>query len=193
MVDLVDRGVRQDAVEAEAPTVVQRGLAWVDAAREPWLKAARPFASVNGYGLFARMTTSRYELLVEGSADGRTWKRYGFKYKPDDPLAAPPVVGVHMPRLDWQLWFAALQPKCGRRAWFLDFVERLLEGSSAVDGLLAENPFRDKPPRMVRVRRAKYSFSDRETRSSTGRVWQVEKAGAYCPAFTLKRLREARR
>ena len=196
MLDLVGRSTLQEAraaVEASEATATQRGLAMVDRARTPLLDFARPFASINGYGLFARMTTSRFELVVEGSRDGHAWKRYGFKYKPDDPKAAPPVVGVHMPRLDWQMWFAALQPRCGQRAWFLDFVERLLEGSDAVHGLLAHNPFPGEPPRLVRVRRERYTFTDAGARAATGRVWAVTDAGSYCPAFTLKRLRAARR
>jgi len=183
MLDLVDGGVRAEHAATR----------WLDEVREPLLSKARPFASVNGYGLFARMTTSRYELIVEGTADGREWKRYGFTYKPDDPASAPPVVGVHMPRLDWQMWFAALQPRCGRRAWFLDFLERLLEGSEAVSGLLALDPFPEQPPRMVRVRRARYTFTGPDVRASTGAVWAVEDAGSYCRAFTLKALRRARK
>ncbi len=43
---------------------------------------AEPFRSTNGYGLFAVMTTTRPEIIVEGSDDGVTWKPYGFRWKP---------------------------------------------------------------------------------------------------------------
>ncbi|MFB6294379.1 MAG: lipase maturation factor family protein, partial [Candidatus Nanohaloarchaea archaeon] len=69
--------------------------------------AVAPFRTVNTYGLFADMTTTRPELVVQGSMDGETWESYEFRYKIDDPGEAPPVVAPHMPRLDWQLWFAA--------------------------------------------------------------------------------------
>src|SRR5262249_7058642 len=67
-----------------------------------------PFRSVNGYGLFRVMTTSRPEIIVEGSADGRTWQAYEFRHKPGDLRRRPDFVAPHQPRLDWQMWFAAL-------------------------------------------------------------------------------------
>src|ERR1019366_7440955 len=35
-----------------------------------------PFMLVNSYGLFRVMTTSRIEIVVEGSNDGQTWQAY---------------------------------------------------------------------------------------------------------------------
>jgi predicted DCC family thiol-disulfide oxidoreductase YuxK len=67
-----------------------------------------PFRTINGYGLFAVMTKERKEILLQGSEDGVTWKSYAFRFKPGDPHRAPPWVAPYMPRLDWQMWFAAL-------------------------------------------------------------------------------------
>ena len=67
-----------------------------------------PFYLANSYGLFAVMTTSRIEIVVEGSNDGQTWQAYEFKYKPGDLARRPPWVAPYQPRLDWQMWFAAL-------------------------------------------------------------------------------------
>jgi hypothetical protein len=36
--------------------------------------------SVNAYGLFAVMTTTRPEIIVEGSNDGVEWKAYEFAH-----------------------------------------------------------------------------------------------------------------
>ncbi len=44
---------------------------------------------VNGYGLFAVMTTSRPEIIIEGSNDGETWLDYEFKFKAGDLRRAP--------------------------------------------------------------------------------------------------------
>src|SRR5207248_315162 len=67
-----------------------------------------PLRSVNDYGLFRVMTTTRAEIVVEGSDDGETWQVYQFRYKPGEARRAPPLVEPHQPRLDWQMWFAAL-------------------------------------------------------------------------------------
>jgi hypothetical protein len=114
-----------------------------------------PFRSVNAYGLFAVMTTTRPELIVEGSSDGREWRAYEFRYKPGDLRRAPPWVAPHQPRLDWQMWFAALD-QFGGSPWLERFCQRLLDGTPAVLDLLAVNPFADAPPRFVRVMRSEY-------------------------------------
>jgi hypothetical protein len=71
-------------------------------------RAVLPFRLVNHYGLFAVMTTERPEIILEGSDDGRSWKPYEFRYKPGDPSRRPRFVAPLEPRLDWQMWFAAL-------------------------------------------------------------------------------------
>src|SRR5262249_55553453 len=71
-------------------------------------RTAAPLRLVNGSGLFAVMTTTRPEIVVEGSADGDTCAEYEFRWKPGDLSRPPPFVQPHQPRLDWQMWFAAL-------------------------------------------------------------------------------------
>ena len=67
------------------------------------------FRIVNGYGLFREMTKDRCEIILEGSADGIDWLPYEFKWKPGDVKRAPGWCAPHQPRLDWQMWFAALR------------------------------------------------------------------------------------
>ena len=110
-----------------------------------------PFRSVNTYGLFADMTESRPEIIVEGSNDRITWETYQFRWKPGDLTAAPKWVAPHQPRLDWQMWFAALQGSYQRTPWFLNFMGALLQGKPKVLQLLADNPFPDTPPRYIRA------------------------------------------
>ncbi|HEX3358129.1 MAG TPA: lipase maturation factor family protein [Tepidisphaeraceae bacterium] len=119
---------------------------------------AEPFRSANGYGLFRVMTKHRYEIIVEGSNNGVDWKTYEFKYKPGEVDRRPAFLPGHMPRLDWQMWFAALydQPS----PWFMSFLERLLRGTPQVTGLLANNPFPEHPPRYVRAELYDYHFAD---------------------------------
>jgi lipase maturation factor 1 len=140
---------------------------------------------VNQYGLFAVMTTSRPEIVIEGSNDGLEWKAYEFKFKPGDVDQAPRWVAPYHPRLDWQMWFAALSNYRSNR-WFSPFMLRLLEGSPDVLGLLAKNPFPDKPPHLVRAVIYEYHFSDVQTRRSTGAWWTRQPLGVYFPAASLR-------
>ncbi len=144
-----------------------------------------PFNIVNGYGLFAIMTTSRHEIVVEGSNDAESWSEYEFKYKPGDTRRVPPWVAPHQPRLDWQMWFAALSD-FRQNPWFVNFMIRLLQGAPDVLALLEKNPFPDKPPRYVRAMMYDYHFTDPSTRSKTGRWWRRELLGPYFPAISIE-------
>ena len=95
-----------------------------------------PFRSANSYGLFAVMTTERLEITIEGSEDGKNWKPYRFRWKPGELNRRPRFTTPHMPRLDWQLWFAALVDDCRSAPWFLRFEQKLLVGAPEVLSLL---------------------------------------------------------
>ena len=86
-----------------------------------------------------------------------------------------------MPRLDWQMWFAALAGDCRSQGWFLAFERRLLEGSPEVLGLLRDNPFPHRPPRYVRARLFLYRFTGRGAEA----WWQREEVGMFCPPAEL--------
>ncbi len=144
-----------------------------------------PFRSFNNYGLFAVMTTSRPEIIVEGSNDGIHWQPYEFKYKPGDLNRRPGFVAPHQPRLDWQLWFAALS-NYRQNPWFENFCIRLLQGSPEVLALLRHNPFPESPPRYIRARVYDYHFTDFETRRQTGAWWRRDTEGIYLPPVSLR-------
>jgi len=148
-----------------------------------WLEMqARPLRIVNPYGLFAVMTVRRPEISIEGSDDGETWQEYTFRYKVSDVNRAPRQVAPHQPRLDWQMWFAALGSPPG---WMLALVMRLLEGSPEVLKLFARNPFPEHPPRYVRAVLHDYRMTDVETHRSTGAWWKREPLGLYLPPLSL--------
>jgi len=154
-------------------------------------RIASPFQIVNSYGLFAVMTTSRPEIIVEGSNDDETWLAYEFRYKPGDLYVAPRWVAPHQPRLDWQMWFAALS-NYRANLWFVAFAARLLEGSPPVLGLLEKNPFPDRPPRYVRAVVFEYKFTDWPERRKTGAWWKREPKGTYLPPMGLRALSRAK-
>jgi hypothetical protein len=147
-------------------------------------RAIASFRSVNSYGLFAVMTTRRPEIIIEGSDDGKTWKEYTFRWKPGDPRRRPSFAGLHMPRLDWQMWFAALG-RCEENSWFVRFLVRLLRGSPEVLALLDRNPFPDQPPHYIRAVLYQYHFTDSTVRSRIGTWWRREPIGLYCPVLSL--------
>jgi len=157
----------------------------------PLEDALDPFRSVNAYGLFAVMTTTRPEIVVEGSSDGVRWLAYEFKYKPGDVGRRLPWVAPHQPRLDWQMWFAALS-EYAREPWFERFCRRLLEGSPAVVGLLANNPFPREPPRFVRAGVYAYHMADWSTSRQHGVWWVREATGRYSPTLSLEARRRDR-
>lgn len=144
-----------------------------------------PFRSVNRYGLFAVMSTTRPEIIVEGSNDGTTWLPYEFKYKAGDLRRRPPWVAPYQPRLDWQMWFAALG-QYEQEPWFRNFCARLLEGSPSVLGLLAHDPFQGWPPRLIRSELFQYRFSDEATRRRDHSWWTRERLGPYSPVVSFK-------
>jgi len=148
-------------------------------------RAAAPLRSANWYGLFSNMTTSRPEIIIEGSDDGATWQPYEFTWKPGEPQKAPSFTGPHMPRLDWQMWFAALGDHRSQ-PWIIPFIQRLLEGSPEVLALLEKNPFPERPPKYVRGVLYDYRFTDRATRQATGAWWRREIVRDYTPPLSLK-------
>ncbi len=144
----------------------------------------QPFYLANGYGLFRVMTKERPEIQVEGSADGIDWVAYEFKWKPGDVNRAPRWCAPHQPRLDWQMWFAALGgPR--QEQWFENFVVRLLENEPSVTRLLARNPFPDKPPKYVRAILFKYQFTTSQEHRATGAWWKRREIGEFFPEAAL--------
>ncbi len=153
------------------------------------------FMWVNDYGLFRRMTETRPEIVIEGSADGKDWKPYEFRWKPGD-LSRPPRFNTpHQPRLDWQMWFEALQLERVHQftgtidsrymsPWFQSLILQLLKGEPQVVGLLEKNPFPAAPPKFIRVLLYEYRFTNGAERRATGDWWHRERVWVG-PAWSL--------
>ena len=155
-----------------------RGAAWWPAWTDRLSGWIDPFRSVNGYGLFRVMTTERPELVLEGSRDSLHWESYGFRYKPGDPERRPGFVAPFHPRLDWQLWFAALAPGQSL-SWLETLGERLRTGTPEVVGLLGRNPFATAPPRYVRAVLYRYRFTTPDERGRSGAWWARSLEGTF--------------
>lgn len=149
------------------------------------LRTTSTFSLVNNYGPFSVMTTQRNEIIVQGSNDALHWSDYEFKYKPGELNHEPIWVIPHQPRLDWQMWFAALDFS-QRKSWFDNLLIRVLQDSPQVLSLLAENPFPDKPPTYIRALLYSYSFTSLQQRNNNGQIWQRQFEGIYRPVQSLK-------
>lgn len=135
----------------------------------------------NSYGLFAVMTTTRPELIIEGSMDGVHYESYELPFKPGPLNRMPPVVAPYQPRLDWQLWFEALKTVDATYVkspspWFVVMMQRLQSNDKAVLSLFSKNPFEkvDGGPNFVRAVVRQYKFTTPQRIFESGNFWQTE-------------------
>lgn len=151
------------------------------AAVAPLLSPFVPFRSANSYGLFSVMTTERPEITVESSRDGLNWKPYRFRYKMDADTGRMPFLLPHMPRLDWQMWFAALEYRAAGSppGWMMPLLGRLQEQSPPVLALLASQGSPAYAPVYFRLRLDRLTFASPAERAATGRLWRRETLPSY--------------
>ncbi len=152
--------------------------------------------SFNAYGLFQSMTTERREVVVEVSDDGLLWLPLAFRWKPGDLTQTPRWVAPHQPRLDWQMWFAALsagyQPQrdshpASPTFWFGQFLTALLQHKEPVWALLEPPPIPMEKVTHIRARLWRYHFTQPEDRQQNGATWQRELLGTFAPSLSLQR------
>lgn len=149
---------------------------------------------VNTYGAFGSVGRERHEIVFEGTRDEvlteRTrWKPYEFPCKPGDPMRRPCIVSPYQPRLDWQIWFAAMSvPQ--REPWTVHLAWKLLHNDRGALSLLANDPFPDAPPRYVRARYYRYEFAPPGDPSRAW--WKRTLVGDWLPPLSINdpRLRE---
>ena len=143
---------------------------------------------------------ARPELELQASEDGVKWMPLEFRYKPGNVSAAPKWVGLpgiggsfsgmHQPRLDWQMWFAALG-NYQHNPWLVNLVLKLLskDGGDA-RALMAQDEWPERyrsgtPPAMIRIVKFEYDFSRADSKAATGGQWWTRKMiGEYLPPLT---------
>lgn len=148
-------------------------------------RAIAPFYLANRYGIFAVMTTTRYEIVIEGSDNNLDWKEYLFRYKSSEITRRPRRISPFQPRLDWQVWFLPFT-EFHSEQWFQSFIYHLLLGTPEVLKLLRYNPFSNKPPKYIRVLLYVYEFSSFEEKKSRGWWWRRTLVENYSPTLSLK-------
>ncbi|GEM_PF-305273 len=127
------------------------------------------------YGLFAVMTTQRPELILEVSSDGNRWQEVTFRHKPGPLDRRPPALLLHMPRLDWQMWFAALGPQA--EPWLPRFLNLLVEAKPAAVLDLLDPSGRDtlRRAQYARLVLYDYRFTSWQEGHASGRWWTRER------------------
>lgn len=146
------------------------------------------FSIANPYGLFRRMTgvgkqgeVARPEVILEGTSDGVSWREFNFLYKPGNVYRAPPFIAPHQPRLDWQMWFAALGTH-SQNPWLVHLIVKILQGSEEVMSLLDKDPFPDGKPVQLRAQLYHYDFT-RDSNST--KWWRRQYKQEYFPRVSL--------
>ena len=138
-----------------------------------WQNSLAPWHLTSGYGLFAVMTTRRPELTLERSSNGLDWQPILFSDKAGPPDRLPPQIAPFQPRLDWQMWFAALSAERGQLpGWFSPFLKKLQKGEPDVWDLLPSPPHSFEND-YLRLRLDQYRFTTPSERSSTGNWWHI--------------------
>ena len=179
------REMVQTTPRAAAPGWLAAPLAAADRLLLGWgqpliLDRTDPFRSISGYGLFRAMTMERPEIVVEVSADGERWSEVAFRSKPGDPARRPRFTGPHMPRLDWQMWFAALNPPRAQ-GWLFSLARALLERNPTVLELIDESRLPSEPIRLVRFQLYDYRFTSPDVRQRSGAWWTRTLRGPLLP------------
>ena len=135
------------------------------------------FHLVNTYGAFGSVGKERLELVVQGTEDltineNTTWQEYEFKAKPTDLKRRLPVIAPYQPRVDWQIWFAAMSNP-DREPWLIHFVWKLLHDDQETIGLIRRNPFSDAPPQFIKIDLYTYNFVEPwKKKQNDGAVWK---------------------
>jgi hypothetical protein len=188
------------AVQQSEPSRVQNGLAIALSILVAYLSIAPvlnlvsdrqlmnysydPLDLVNTYGAFGSVGRKRDEIVFEGTEDTQItsetqWKEYEFKAKPGNPNLRPRFIAPYQPRIDWQIWFAAMASPA-QYPWTLHFVWKLLQNDPGTLSLLAGNPFPNAPPHYIRARLYRYQFAPLDEPA----WWKREPIGEWLPALS---------
>ena len=141
---------------------------------------------VNTYGAFGSVGDIRREIVFEGTRDDpptaqTEWKEYDFWCKPGTPTRRPCSIAPFQPRLDWQIWFAAMS-RPERYPWTLHLVWKLLQNDARTLSLLGPNPFPDTPPLYIRAAFYRYEFAP--PGEIDGAWWRRTYLGEWLPPLS---------
>ena len=145
-----------------------------------------PLDLVNTYGAFGTVGRERLNVVFEGTdaelPDARAvWKGYRYQALPVALDKRPPQIAPYQPRLDWQMWFAAMSTP-NQYPWTLNLVWKLLHNDPGALSLFGGNPFPEKPPHYIRATLYHYEFVRPGT--PEGNWWKREELGLWLPPLS---------
>ncbi len=146
-----------------------------------------PLELVNTYGAFGSIGRERMNVVFEGTdadlpLDSAVWKPYPYRALPVSLTRRPPQIAPYQPRLDWQMWFAAMgTPR--QYPWTLNLVWKLLHNDPGALSLFAANPFPGHPPRYIRATLYHYWFAP--PGNPQGRWWDRAAIGPWLPPLSV--------
>ncbi|VDK45956.1 unnamed protein product, partial [Anisakis simplex] len=141
----------------------------------------------HAYGLFRRMTGlyGRPEVIVEGAYEPNgPWVPFNFYAKPLKLDAKPRFILPHQPRLDWQMWFAALGAY-QHNPFFISLVHHLLRNNTEVTYLMDRYPFEHKLPKFIRAQLYLYHYTAPNKQGEWPvNYWRRDLQEEYMPPIT---------
>ncbi|XP_057381107.1 lipase maturation factor 2-like isoform X2 [Daphnia carinata] len=148
------------------------------------------FHLTSSYGLFRSMTGvgGRPEVILEGATELQgPYNEISFKYKPGQIERPCSFIVPHQPRLDWQMWFAALGTY-HHNPWLVSLAYRILTNESDVINLLDSNIYNefeeDWPPKYIKGSLYTYRYTSSSDHSDTGNWWKRTRVSDYLPIFS---------
>ncbi|XP_046656178.1 lipase maturation factor 2-like [Daphnia pulicaria] len=178
-ISLVPYSTLDRTTQASLPTFFSR-----------WHTQSNQFHLTSSYGLFRSMTgvDGRPEVILEGAThlEG-PYTEIPFKYKPGQIERACQFVAPHQPRLDWQMWFAALGTY-HQNPWLVSLVYRILTNQTEVIHLLDSNIYNefeeDWPPKYIKGSLYSYKYTFTPDHSVKGNWWKRTRVSDYLPTFS---------
>ncbi|HBZ68912.1 MAG TPA: membrane protein [Deltaproteobacteria bacterium] len=143
-------------------------------------------ALVNTYGAFGSVGRERLTVVFEGTdapepGKDAVWKEYPYLAQPVAQDERPRQIAPYQPRLDWQMWFAAMGSPA-RYPFTLNLVWKLLHNDAGALSLFRSNPFPAQPPRFVRATLYRYAFSP--PGDPSGLWWTRELLAPWLPPLS---------
>lgn len=140
-----------------------------------------PLNLVNTYGAFGSVGKERFNVVFEGTEDTiinetTVWKPYHYKGLPVELDHRPPQIAPYQPRLDWEMWFAAMSTP-DEYPWTQTLASKLLQNHPLAVGLFSDNPFKEKPPHFIRAVLYRYRFA--KPGNPAGHWWERDSLGIW--------------